>query len=241
MSFAIAGAASTAWLHIYTTYPVLCFWVPSTIFVLIPHFFPLYSLCFKSQPLEKQPKRREILLAARTSLKNNLLTSAFHWLLLYPLASKTRFTITPTLPSLQEVATDFLFGLAFREVTYYYIHRLLHHPKIYPAAHKRHHEFTHIVSFWVFTSWVIFQAAVDHSGFVFPMWPQARKHDRHHELFRVNYGTLGVLDWLHGTKASLYRPKHDSDYRIETFRRGRQHDTSNRTIPNLVLDIRRKL
>ena len=24
-------------------------------------------------------------------------------------------------------------------------------------------------------------------------------HDLHHELFRVNFGSLGTLDWVHGT------------------------------------------
>lgn len=35
-----------------------------------------------------------------------------------------------------------------------------------------------------------------HSGYDFA---QARKHDLHHSKFRMNYGALGVLDWVLGT------------------------------------------
>lgn len=35
-----------------------------------------------------------------------------------------------------------------------------------------------------------------HSGYDFA---GARMHDLHHEKFRVNYGALGLLDWVFGT------------------------------------------
>ena len=36
-----------------------------------------------------------------------------------------------------------------------------------------------------------------HSGYDFLSW--ARMHDEHHERFSVWYGSLGWLDWVHGT------------------------------------------
>ena len=48
-------------------------------------------------------------------------------------------------------------------------------------------------------AWETFQTSTDHNGFVFPMLPQARRNDQHHRLFRVNYGTSGILDGLYGT------------------------------------------
>jgi sterol desaturase/sphingolipid hydroxylase (fatty acid hydroxylase superfamily) len=66
------------------------------------------------------------------------------------------------------------------------------------VAHMTRH--THIVSFWCFMGWETLQSALDHSGFDFGvLWRQQQRHDRHHELFGGNYGSLGVLDWVHGT------------------------------------------
>lgn len=40
--------------------------------------------------------------------------------------------------------------------------------------------------------------ATVHSGFDF-FGGKARMHDLHHEKFNLNYGSLGLLDWVHGT------------------------------------------
>jgi sterol desaturase/sphingolipid hydroxylase (fatty acid hydroxylase superfamily) len=44
-----------------------------------------------------------------------------------------------------------------------------------------------------------FSTVTSHSGYGLPGHKKSNKHDLHHELFKCNYGTLGVLDWLHGT------------------------------------------
>lgn len=44
-----------------------------------------------------------------------------------------------------------------------------------------------------------YSTITSHSGYGLPGQSKANKHDLHHELFNCNYGTLGVLDWLHGT------------------------------------------
>jgi sterol desaturase/sphingolipid hydroxylase (fatty acid hydroxylase superfamily) len=58
---------------------------------------------------------------------------------------------------------------------------------------------THILTFWTFVAIVLSEAATVHSGYDF-YEGMAKRHDEHHEKFRVNYGgALAVLDWLHGT------------------------------------------
>ena len=56
----------------------------------------------------------------------------------------------------------------------------------------------HIVTMWVFLALTLFETATVHSGYDF-LHGAARKHDAHHERFTVNYGVIGLMDWLHGT------------------------------------------
>jgi sterol desaturase/sphingolipid hydroxylase (fatty acid hydroxylase superfamily) len=57
---------------------------------------------------------------------------------------------------------------------------------------------THILTAWAFTGSVLLETSTVHSGYDF-FRGAARMHDMHHERFNVNYGVIGVLDWLHGT------------------------------------------
>lgn len=58
---------------------------------------------------------------------------------------------------------------------------------------------THIWTFWTFVAIMLFEAATVHSGYDF-YEGVAKRHDKHHEKFRVNYGgILAFLDWFHGT------------------------------------------
>jgi len=58
---------------------------------------------------------------------------------------------------------------------------------------------THLFSFSIFEAFELWEAAADHSGYDFVKLPPAEIHDLHHEKFRVNYSTVGLMDWLHGT------------------------------------------
>ena len=111
------------------------------------------------------------------------------------------------------------------EVVFYYAHRLFHTQALYSRFHKVHHRFTepidgveaidmHVVDFlcttllpllsgpWLFgttpaifavwTSLALANGIKAHSAY-------SQSHLLHHKLFRVNYGFLGVMDWLHGT------------------------------------------
>lgn len=57
---------------------------------------------------------------------------------------------------------------------------------------------SHIITFWIFLAYELFDTATVHSGYDF-FHNMARMHDLHHEKFNLNYGTIGLLDWLHGT------------------------------------------
>ena len=69
------------------------------------------------------------------------------------------------------------------------------HPIILPLTLKG----THFLSLMAFTVFQLWEAAADYSGYDFLKLPPASIHDLHHEKFRVNYSTLGTMDWIHGT------------------------------------------
>jgi len=58
--------------------------------------------------------------------------------------------------------------------------------------------------FWVMNAWfcmATLNTLVVHSGYNIPGLPDSRSHDLHHSHTFVNFGVLGILDHLHGTKA----------------------------------------
>ncbi|KAJ5754003.1 uncharacterized protein N7511_008156 [Penicillium nucicola] len=57
---------------------------------------------------------------------------------------------------------------------------------------------SHVLTFWIFLAWELFNTATVHSGYDF-FHNKAKMHDLHHEKFNLNYGTVGLLDWVHGT------------------------------------------
>jgi len=66
---------------------------------------------------------------------------------------------------------------------------------------------THLVTLYVWLSAAAASSVLAHSGYR-STWNDPGKHDLHHErafhpTAAVNFGTLGLFDWLHGTKSSL--------------------------------------
>lgn len=57
---------------------------------------------------------------------------------------------------------------------------------------------SHVLTFWIFLAWELFNTATVHSGYDF-FHNKAKMHDLHHEQFNLNYGSIGLLDWVHGT------------------------------------------
>ncbi len=56
----------------------------------------------------------------------------------------------------------------------------------------------HVVSFWVFLAIELLETTMVHSGCDF-LSGIAKKHDAHREKSLINFGTIGLLDWVHGT------------------------------------------
>ncbi|KAF3384447.1 Fatty acid hydroxylase domain-containing protein 2 [Penicillium rolfsii] len=68
----------------------------------------------------------------------------------------------------------------------------------------------HILSVWAFIAGVSLQATLAHCGYRMPPllgW-SPEVHDLHHEQLNVNYGLIGVLDKLHGTRCTKSKRKY---------------------------------
>lgn len=57
---------------------------------------------------------------------------------------------------------------------------------------------SHVLTFWIFLAWELFNTATVHSGYDF-FHNKAKMHDLHHEKFNLNYGSIGLWDWVLGT------------------------------------------
>lgn len=122
------------------------FVLPATIYLLLDQF-PRFAVKRKIQPWEKQPTAKETRRCIAHSLFAYSYTCAgifaFHWLLDWRLST---YRLDPELPTLPCLIADFIYAIVFREVIFYYIHRLLHHQYFY-WIHKKHHEFNTPISF----------------------------------------------------------------------------------------------
>ncbi|KAF9487156.1 hypothetical protein BDN71DRAFT_691885 [Pleurotus eryngii] len=115
--------------------------VPCGVYTSFEVLFPAFSESHKIQPAGKQPTRSEVLEYLKVVLRNQLLSFFLRLGSVY-LTSGTRrhpFRFDAKLPGLGEVAFQFVVCILLREVSFYYAHRLLHIPALYPKIHKFHH------------------------------------------------------------------------------------------------------
>ncbi|OJI97977.1 hypothetical protein ASPVEDRAFT_37436 [Aspergillus versicolor CBS 583.65] len=248
------GKLQAAWGHIISTYKpgtieltgviltqVIGFIIPATLYILIDTIFPKFSRRHKIQDARRQPTRQQVLHCVKVTLFNHVWVVALPGLLIWFTGlDHATMNLDPTVPPWTDFIIDFVFGLLAREVSFYYIHRALHHPSIYVYIHKMHHKYVtpvafaaeyahpvehilanvlpitlplylkgaHSLSIMGFVVFELWEAAADHSGYDFLKLPPAELHDLHHEKFRVNYGTIGLMDWIHGTDVVGWdRPK----------------------------------
>lgn len=154
----IANNLQETWTRIVSTYtPVqveffgtlfvqlISFYLPSAIYQILPFIAPQYSERHKLQKAEKQPTSEEIWHCLRIVLRNQLLATSFHYLLLVTgqhYGRPTAYSMSAKLPSFSTTLRDFMLCLIGRELMFYYSHRLLHAKRLYPYIHKVHHKFT---------------------------------------------------------------------------------------------------
>jgi sterol desaturase/sphingolipid hydroxylase (fatty acid hydroxylase superfamily) len=209
------------------------FWFPSIFYLSLDYVAPNFSQRHKLQAQSKQPILAEVKECLRVVLRNQILSAFLHILLLSLsgfAGGKTTLRFDAGLPSILQIVFDVLACMILREVLFYYSHRILHLPSLYPKIHKVHHRFTapvalaaqyshplehllsdtlpiaippmvlrcHVLSFWVFLAVELLETATVHSGYDF-LSGIAKRHDAHHEKFIVNFGSIGFLDWAHGT------------------------------------------
>ncbi|XP_054157534.1 fatty acid hydroxylase domain-containing protein 2-like isoform X2 [Oppia nitens] len=140
-----------------------------------------------------------------------LIARAFEW----------RQFPTGQLPSLARIVGDYIVFLVVNEIGFYYTHRLLHYGPLYRLIHKRHHRWqapvaisafycpflmnSHILTQWLWYGLVIFITLADHSDYHFPCMISTEFHDYHHFKFNQNFGSIGLLDWIHGTNNEFYK------------------------------------
>ncbi|KAK2765579.1 hypothetical protein FQN54_008433 [Arachnomyces sp. PD_36] len=209
---------------------IVGFWIPSTLYLALDLTFPKFSNRHKLQSERRQPSWASIRECILQVFIGNVISTVAHLAFNYFTSNfqYSLFTISPTYPTLWELATDFIYALTLREILFYTFHRALHHPKIYGRIHKQHHKFTAPMAFSAQYAHPVEQILANIMPIVLPLalthahilsfalfltsqlaetssvhsgydFAHARKHDLHHSKFRMNYGALGVLDWALGT------------------------------------------
>ncbi|XP_078687056.1 fatty acid hydroxylase domain-containing protein 2-like [Branchiostoma floridae x Branchiostoma belcheri] len=61
----------------------------------------------------------------------------------------------------------------------------------------------HVATMWLWLAYLMYETTTDHSGYHMPLARSPEFHDFHHAKFNCNYGTTGLLDWLHGTDTAF--------------------------------------
>ncbi|ELU05380.1 hypothetical protein CAPTEDRAFT_97775, partial [Capitella teleta] len=76
---------------------------------------------------------------------------------------------------------------------------------------------SHVTSAWLWYALSFFVTTVHHSGYHLPFTPSPQFHDYHHMRFNWNFGTLGILDRIHGTDAQFRKEIHSKRHRFSTW------------------------
>jgi len=110
-------------------------------------FFEKYRVSDKPWPWESQPE------LWKKILRKTLKVLAIEHFVIVPiillvqckLGIKMRFDLE-SFPSLKEIIGQIIFFAIVEDFFFYWTHRILHHPKLYPYIHKIHHEYNITIS-----------------------------------------------------------------------------------------------
>lgn len=118
--------------------PVLSFWVMGAAFALLDVLQLRAAKEWRCQPSAEIDWK---------AVRKCVVRTLFNYLFVYPVAAATlwpvvraRLDFSARLPRFRSVLKQFALATVLTEVEFYYIHRLLHHPRLYPSVHKTHHE-----------------------------------------------------------------------------------------------------
>lgn len=129
---------------------VIFWWIPCIAFSSLHSIFPGFSEAHKIQPAPKQPTANDIHQSVIVALRNQFMVTALHGALVYAAYTQgmpPTLRVTVELPSILELARDYVFCLLGREAMFYYSHRVFHWRPLYKRIHKMHHKFTAPVAF----------------------------------------------------------------------------------------------
>lgn len=110
--------------------------------MLIDILFHEFSNHHKIQGPCRQPTRQQVLHCIKVSLFNQLWIVALHSTLVWFTGLEhANLNLDPIVPPWREFIIDFAFVLLAREISFHYIHRALHRPRVYVYIHKMHHKY----------------------------------------------------------------------------------------------------
>lgn len=213
----------------------LVWWPICVSFAAFDWLFPALSNRWQIQP-KQTVVWSHYLECTKIVLANQLIALSIHMLSLRFRGTDLRFDIL--VPTWLEIARDFFICFLAREVLFYTLHRLFHHPRVYRYIHKKHHRFTapvalasqyahpieHVfanilpivlppfllhVHFLTFVVWLVYELVETSTVHSgYDFGTISRTHDAHHEKFELNYGAVGFMDRIFGTNVPPQRKKH---------------------------------
>ncbi|KAI5249652.1 hypothetical protein E4T42_05168 [Aureobasidium subglaciale] len=184
---------------------VITFWLPSLLLLSIDHYTPSFSLRHKIQA-RSSVRPGQVRHCVKVVASNQLLmvVAKISELFVLRICGYTSFyRFDQDLPSPFELARDLIICVLGSPIALsaQYAHPLEYlFSTVLPFWLPAQLLGCHIVTCLVFWSAATVETVMAHSGYDF-FGILSKKHDLHHEKNRVNFGTLGFLDWLHGTGA----------------------------------------